>query len=126
MPIGFRFAEISFAGAGPALSLSYEVLYRVGDGLYRGYKQEKEDAEMTMTYMSAMPKEGPSHSGQETFVIDWTEEREEFFRRMRDGLVTLISRIAHLLAGDAAANVDQLVAAGYAGLLPAPQQTEGD
>lgn len=115
-------ADISFAGS-PALELSYEILWQINDRLYRVYGEGRDGEPPQMTYMKSMPRKDATprfNSKQETFVIEWTEEREEFFRAGVEGMNVLIAKIAQMLLGDTASNVDALIAGGGMLALPAP------
>lgn len=109
--------EISFAER-PALSLSYQILWAINDKLYRVH--ERPDDLPQMTYMRAMPKAG-ARGKQGSFILDWTESREEFFAGMVQNMTTLIEAITKMLTGDTEGNIDRLIAAG--GLLTIEDQT---
>lgn len=113
-------ADLSFGGS-PALGMSYEILWQISDGLYRVYAEKEDGTPPQMTYMKAMPSEGV-RGKRETFAIDWTEEREEFFRAGVEGMNVLIAKIAQMLLGDTAINVDRLIAGGGMLSLPAPSE----
>lgn len=128
---GVRLSELSFAPS-PALSIWHRILWQVGNGLYSAHEDKSGAGRLThLSYICAAPKpEAPVQPGhippeRETFVIDWTPEREAFFDNMREGLLTLIERIAFMLGGDTSGNVDRLIAGGGLIALPAPS-SEGD
>ena len=92
----FRDEQISFCGS-PALHLNYEVLWKVGNNLYRQH-----DPKMPLEYAGAVKDrfdEGTSN------VIEWTEERERFFESMVQGLVGLIRKVEDF-SKNLAVNVD--------------------
>lgn len=122
---GFTFREISFV-TGPALNIWHRVLWQIGDGLYSA--NEYGDGKLThLTYHAAVSKpDGRPGATRESFLLDWTQEREDFFDTMRDGLLTLIERIAFMLAGDTGNNVDRMIAGGGLLSLPAPAPVDQD
>lgn len=118
-PEMFSFQDISFAQV-PALTMQYRVLWQVGDGLYSSNDMGEGRLDH-LSFMSRVPEpSNKPYQTRDTFVVDWTEEREAFFESMKEGLIELIRRIAHLLAGDSGAKIDLLLASGNAGLLPPP------
>lgn len=112
----------SQGGNGPALGLGYEVLWQIGDGLYRVHPSHEEGRPPQMTRMCSVPKQDrPRHSTRSMFILDWTEEREAFFAHATENMNVLIFRIAQLLLGDTTSNVDRLIATGGGMLaLPSP------
>jgi hypothetical protein len=117
------FEELSFVSS-PALWLTYDVYWQVNDGLYRAdFRENRLDH---MTYIMAAPTSKNASAGDKRsrFVLDWTEEREAFFKNINDGLVTLIERLGAVLAGDTTRNVDRLIAGGGGLMLPAPEKVE--
>lgn len=121
-PERFTFKSISFAQV-PALTMQYRVLWQVGDGLYNS--NDMGDGRLDhLSFINRVPDQtGKAYQTRDTFVIDWTQEREDFFESMKEGLVELIRRIAWLLHDNAGVKIDQLLASGNAGLLPAPDGT---
>lgn len=107
-----------FSTPRPALCLTYEILWRVDKGLYR---ESGIDGDR-LTYIRQDPTFGNDRGGRrETFVIDWTQEREDFFVNMDQAMTTLIQRICDMLFGDTAEAVDALIAGGGLLQLPAPE-----
>lgn len=104
-------SDISFCGT-PAITFSYEVLFRVGDLLY--YKNGEDGA---LQYRGRHD-EARGRDGDAT-TIDWTEEREAFFANMQASLITLICRIEDFHE-DLTVNVDRAIAATAQLLLPKP------
>lgn len=126
-----QISSIGFSAHGPALGIHYEVMWQINDGLYRVYADREDGSPPQMTYMKAVPKEDarPGYNrGRETFLLDWTEEREAFFAQMSEAMNVLIERIAAMLLGDLQTTVDRMIAGG-GGLLslpaPTPQLEEG-
>jgi hypothetical protein len=119
------FDDISFAFS-PALAFTYETYWLVGDCLYRSYKRDKDSDLEEMTYVTKAPSVGGSGSGRSKsrFMLDWTEEREQFLSNIHQGLVVLIERLWQLLSGDTQQNVDRLIAGGGNLMLPAPQRED--
>jgi hypothetical protein len=119
------FKSIGFVDtSGPALAFSYRILWQIGDGLYSQSSSGRDSETPYMTYITRAPKPDervPGNYGKETFVLDWTEEREEFFANIKQGLETLIGRLADVLGGDVGQTVDRLIAGGGSLMLPAPQ-----
>lgn len=118
------FDDISFA-FNPALAFTYETCWLVGDCLYRSYKRDKDSELEEMTYVTKAPYVGGSGSGRSKsrFMIDWTEEREQFLDSIKNGLIVLIERLWELLSSDGLAQtVDRLIAGGGSLMLPAPKQ----
>jgi hypothetical protein len=116
-------SDINFCGS-PALHLTYEVLYQVGDNLYTKsdvFDDEKEDAKLQYRGKAT---EARFRDG-EAVTIDWTEEREAFFENMRGSLIELIHRVndfnKNLLV-----NVDNAIAANSLLMLPAPKKETTD
>jgi hypothetical protein len=118
------FKDISFTHS-PALAMSYQVMWQVGDGLYRSYHRDKDSDLEEMTYVCTVP-DTENRYGRSRFLIDWTEDREALVENIRGGLITLIERLWQLLSGDTGANVDRLISGGGSLMLPAPQPTEGE
>jgi hypothetical protein len=119
-PPGFAFQDVSFSAV-PALTMQYRVLWQVDDGLYDADNNPNREGLAHMTFISRVPEPNDKpYQTQSTFVIDWTQEREDFFASMKEGLIELIRRIAWLLADNTGVKIDQLLASGNAGLLPAP------
>jgi hypothetical protein len=124
------FKSISFvSGVGPALSFSYRILWEINGGLYSQGSSRRDDNDTPfMTYITAAPPPEAEMSpyqraNRESFVIDWTEEREAFVENIRQGLETLIQRLGEVLIGDTTKNVDRLIAGGGL-MLPAPQKED--
>jgi hypothetical protein len=122
---GFVFKEISFV-QGPALNIWHRVLWQIGDGLYN--ENDYGDGSLPrMSYTAAVSKpDGRPGSTRESFLLDWTQEREDFFDNMREGLLTLIERIAFMLGGDTGDNVDRMISGGGLLSLPAPAGDQDD
>jgi hypothetical protein len=113
-------------GKAPNLELSYQILWQMGDRLYRVYADRSDGGPPQMTYMMAVPgTPKPGWGKQTTFVLDWTEEREAFFAQMVAAMNTLVLRITLMLCGDTTANIDRMIASG-GGLmaLPAPEKAD--
>jgi hypothetical protein len=117
------FEEISFAFK-PALAFTYATYWLVGDCLYRSHKRDEDSDLEEMTYHTKAPSVGGAGvgRGKSRFMVDWTEEREQFLQNIHQGLVMLIERLWQLLSGDTAQNVDRLIAGGGGLMLPAPKQ----
>jgi hypothetical protein len=114
-------SDIHFCGS-PALHLTYEVLYQVGDHLYTKsnvFGDEKEDA--TLQYRGKAT--GARFRDGEAVTIDWTEEREAFFENMRGSLIELIRRVSDFNR-NLLVNVDHAIAANSLLMLPAPKKEE--
>lgn len=79
-------SDISFCGH-PAIHFDYELLWRVGDTLYR-----QDDPEDALQFAGHVARSSGLHGETET-CVDWTPEREAFFSQMRSSLITLINRI---------------------------------
>jgi hypothetical protein len=109
-------------GRAPSLSLNYSILWEMEGRLYRVYERHGSDDPPQMTYMRAAPdRTKPSSGRTTTFMLDWTEEREAFFRQMEEAMNKLIERIAIMLGGDLQETVDKMIAGGGGLLsLPAP------
>lgn len=108
-------------GVTPNLQLSYTILWEMGGKLYRVF--EGRDGEPArMSYVQEAPStEKPAHGKRTRFMLDWTQDREDFFKSMRFAIDTLIGRITLMMCGDLVANVDRLIASGGGLLsLPAP------
>lgn len=104
-------SDISFCGT-PAITFSYEVLFRVGDLLY--YKNGENGA---LQYRGKA-NEARGRDGDAT-TIEWTAEREAFFENMQASLITLICRIEDFHE-NLTVNVDKAIAHTAQLLLPKP------
>ena len=98
--------DISFCGT-PAIHFMYEILYQVGDQVY-----EKVDHDHLQYRGKA--NEARGRSG-DAITVDWTEEREAFFKNMQASLVSLIHRVDDFQK-DLLTNIDKAIA-GTAPLL---------
>lgn len=105
-------SDISFCGS-PALHFDYELLWRVGDKLYR-----QDAPDFPLQFAGSVARDRGLHGEDET-CVDWTPEREAFFEQMRNGLITLINRIEDFQS-DLAGNIDLAIASGGMFLLAAP------
>jgi len=94
-------SDISFCGT-PAITFSYEVLYRIGDQLY--YKP----SENSPLQYRGKDTEARGRDG-EAKTIPWTEEREAFFENMRLSLITLITRVEDFTE-NLEGNIDKAIA----------------
>lgn len=115
-----------FSSPSPALALTFQVLWRIGNGLYRA-STPMADEPIRFTYIRQDPtsRDAPrGYDSGETFVIDWTQEREDFFESMDQAMTTLIQRICDMLFGDTAEAVDRMIAGGGMLSLPAPDPTD--
>jgi len=116
---GSRLAGISFAPR-PALAVTHEVQWAINDNLYHVHEHGGGELPQ-IAYVSGMPSEEPSRysgGGRSMFVLDWSQEREDFFVNMQANMTRLIDLIAGMLFGDTAGNVDKMIAGG--GLLALP------
>jgi len=120
--LGGAFArDIPMLGMG----LDYEILWKIeGRGIFEiGFNDDGTPA--------GDPEHRYSADPQGFKIIPWTEEREAFFKAMRDGLGNMIDRMNNFFSADYLANIDRAIANGGSGLalggpqaaLPAP---EGD
>jgi len=112
-----HFPDISFTGA-PALHFQYEVLWRVGDRLFRQYH-----ADSRLESAGDIPRSAPNGRREGSWVIPWTAEREAFFGQMEAGLKGLIERLA-LFVGDLEGNLDHAIASRDSALLLPPLAPE--
>lgn len=106
--------DISFCEA-PALHLDYEVLWRVAGKLY-----EQNEPGDPLQYRGSAADETARRGDGRSAVIEWTDEREAFFRNMRTALEALIQRV-EAFGADLAANVDIAIAGNAPALLAPPQ-----
>ncbi len=113
-PLGSR-SEISFCPT-PALAVTYEVLWAVGDVLFLVDHHEGGIGQRWGSVTNYSTKHG--------HLIDWTPEREAFFKALDTGLVTLIQKLeaftATVKAGDPDAAIAQLASSFGLAALPAP------
>lgn len=106
--------DISFCGT-PAIHITYEVLYQVGEQLY--YKSS-EDAGASLQYRGKA-NEARGRNG-DAITVDWTPEREAFFANMQAALETLIHRVDDFQK-NLLDNVDNAIAASAPLLLEKPR-----
>src|ERR1700733_8516128 len=93
-------SDISFCGS-PAIHFTYEILQQVGDQVY-----EQTEEGSKLQYRGSA-KEARGRSG-DAITVDWTEEREEFFKNMQGSLITLIHRVNDFQK-DLLTNVDKAI-----------------
>jgi hypothetical protein len=103
------------------MALSYEVLWRLNG---------KDIFELLFSKdgtPAGDPQRRYSSEDKEYKVIPWTEEREQFFEAMREGLGNMIDRMNVFFANDMIANIDRAIAYGGSALtLPAPPPADED
>lgn len=122
---GFVFREISFV-QGPALNIWHRILWQVGDGLYSANRIDDDRLEH-LSYHAAVPTPSDKpHATRESFLLDWTPERQQFFENIETGLFTLIERLAGMLGGNTGNNVDRMISGGGLLSLPAPVDQDDD
>lgn len=112
---GFIPSGISFS-APTTLHLRYEVLWRAGGALYRQYGP---DSPLEYVASSAL---GPVKNMQERFEVEWTPEREAFFRKITDGLKELVDRLCLFFGSDLETSINSAITAGGLPALPAPEK----
>lgn len=113
------YSELSFAGR-PALAIEHEVMWLIGDNLYRVFERGEGEFPQ-MTYVCAAPVNGNYSGRPEMFMLEWAAEREAFFDRVKERMVWLIDAIGEMLIGDTTAQVDRMIAGGGLLSLPAPE-----
>jgi hypothetical protein len=102
-------SDISFSGA-PALHFDFDMLWRVGDKLYR---QSRPDD--PLQFAGSVARSRGLHGESET-CVDWTPEREAFFTQMRGALIETINRI-EVFQSDLEQNVGLALARGTSPLM---------
>lgn len=100
----YRFDHGANLGPGVAMLLDYEVLWRSGNRLYYGHY---EGADLHLQDKGPVPS--PHASWDRNRLMEWTEEREQFFAGMKAGLSGLIAQIIDFIDGDLEANIAALV-----------------
>jgi hypothetical protein len=103
------------------MALSYEILWRLnGKDIFElGFNDDGTPA--------GDPQRRYSADDTEYKVLPWTEEREQFFEAMREGLGNMIERMNVFFANDMIANIDRAIAYGGSALsLPAPPPADED
>jgi hypothetical protein len=102
-----------------AMAVGYEVLYQINDQIY----------DVPIDEITGEPFGPPNHryaaAGKK--VMNWTQEREDFFFNMREGLGAMIERVNAFFSSDYIANIDRAIAYGGSALsLPAPPPADED
>lgn len=100
----FRFDNGANLGPGIAMLLDYEVLWRSGNRLYYGHY---EGDELRLQDKGPVP-DPVGRSWEKNRLIEWSEDREQFFDGMRAGLKGLINQIVEFIGGDLEANIAAL------------------
>lgn len=88
----------------PAVALSYEVLWRSEGRLYRGH-YSGDNLVLDFEGMAM-----PSAQFDSKRVIEWTEEREAFFKAVQEGLLRLITQLVDFMGDNVEANIAALAA----------------
>jgi hypothetical protein len=116
--------DISFAGR-PALHLQYEVLWQSGKRLYRQDRPQDrlQDAGSAVPSVYGNREMGMRQRRDGIYIIDWTQEREDFFASMKSSLEQLIHLLV-LFVQDLEGDPDMAIAnlSGGMTLLPPPKQ----
>jgi hypothetical protein len=101
------------------LALDYEVLWRIGNGIYEVPIDERNGR----VYGEPHHRYHYPIANKAYHVIDWTEEREQFFSKMTMGLENMIARLNQFFGDDLLANMTKAIAAGGGfASLPAPEK----
>lgn len=98
----------------PAVALSYEVLWRSEGRLFRGH-YSGEDLILDFEGMAM-----PSAQFDSKRVIEWTEEREAFFKAVQGGLLRLIAQLVDFMGENIETNIAALASGERTLALAAP------
>lgn len=101
----FKFPMGNTLGPGHALLINYEVLYRSGDRLYRGHYDGD-----NLRLQDKGPVPNSRLSYEHTTMIEWSEEREQFFAGLVQGMHNLILQVTEFLGDGVENNIAALIA----------------
>lgn len=105
-----------------ALALDYEVIWQIGDALYE-VPIDGDEATGRVYGAPNLLYRLPVDKSKGKFVLDWTEEREQFFWNMTKGLESMVARLNQFFGDDLLANMTKAIAAGGGfASLPAPEK----
>jgi hypothetical protein len=100
--------------AGLGLMINHEIMWRSENRLYRGHYS---GADLILDFEGhALPNLGEAYK-----VIEWTEEREAFFKAMETGVQRLVEQMKEFLGADVEANIAALAAGERTLAIAAPE-----